>query len=177
MILGLLALGLLAGVALTVHPAQAVDAVGPYYALPSWDRKMAPVDRFVVLTNWNSAAVLDKETGLVWERSPESSLQAWSSARSGCLNRTTGARKGWRLATVDELQSLIDPAVAPPGPVLPPGHPFSNVQSTYWSASTKADLPDFAFVVFFDQGFVSWGPKSSSGPVWCVRGGNNALAY
>ena len=70
LILGVLSLGLLAGMVLTAPPAQAVDAVGPYYALPSWDRKMAAVNRFVVLTNWNSEAVLDKETGLVWERSP-----------------------------------------------------------------------------------------------------------
>lgn len=79
-ILGVLALGLLAGVALTAHPARAqevnevapsVSAVGPYYALPSWDQKIAAATRFVVLTNWSSQAVLDKETGLVWMRSPQ----------------------------------------------------------------------------------------------------------
>ena len=85
LILGLLALGLLAGVALTGGPgagggradpsvdvpSPSVAAIGPDDdALPSWDRKMGVVNRFAVLTNWSSAAVLDKETGLVWERSP-----------------------------------------------------------------------------------------------------------
>jgi len=37
-ILGLLAFGLLAGAALTAGPAQAVEAPGPYYAEPAWDR-------------------------------------------------------------------------------------------------------------------------------------------
>ena len=70
MIIGLMALGLLAGVALTAGPAQAVDAVGPYYAIPAWDQSLPASTRFVVLTNWGQQAVLDKETGLVWERSP-----------------------------------------------------------------------------------------------------------
>ena len=97
LISGLLALGLLAGVALMAHPAQAVDAVGPYYPLPSWARKMAPANRFVVLTNWGSAAVLDKETGLVWERSPDPTLQTWGAARLTCLNKAVSNRTGWRL--------------------------------------------------------------------------------
>ena len=51
-IIGLLALGLLAGAALTAGPAQAVDAVGPYYADPAWDQSLPVATRFVVLTNW-----------------------------------------------------------------------------------------------------------------------------
>ena len=65
-IIGLLSLGLLAGTAVTASPAQAASGPGPYYAEPAWDRKMG-AGRFLILTNWNSEAVLDKETGLVWE--------------------------------------------------------------------------------------------------------------
>jgi hypothetical protein len=177
LILGILALGLLAGVALTAGPAQAVDAVGPYYALPSWDRKMAAVNRFVVLTNWASAAVLDKETGLVWERSPDLAVLPWSGARFACTGKTTGNRKGWRLPSMPELASLIDPSVAFPGPTLPPGHPFSNVvqSSGYWSATTFADDPSAAWVVYFDDSSVTDGNKTLiPRPAWCVRGGMNA---
>ena len=68
-------LGLLAGAALTASSAQAASGPGPFYAEPAWDQKLAcptkaNCPRFLVLTNWNSEAVLDKETGLVWERSP-----------------------------------------------------------------------------------------------------------
>ena len=33
---------------------------GPYYATPSWDQKLPSDTRFIVLTNWNSEAVLDR---------------------------------------------------------------------------------------------------------------------
>ncbi len=44
--------------------------------LPSWEKKLPCVSkdncpRFEVLADWNNEAVLDKETGLVWEKSPE----------------------------------------------------------------------------------------------------------
>jgi len=183
-ILGVLFLGLLAGGALTASPAQAVDAVGPYYALPSWDRKMGVANRFVVLTNWNSAAVLDKETGLVWERSPSIAPLDWFAARFHCTHETTtGTRKGWRLPAVHELTSLIDTTVATPGLTLPPGHPFLLIQSdVYWSTTGDADdttvaTPIDAWFVDFSNRFVSVRLKTSPSHVWCVRGGMNAAAY
>jgi hypothetical protein len=182
-IIGVLSLGLLAGAALTATPAQAVDAVGPYYAEPAWDRKMAPVNRFVVLTNWASEAVLDKETGLVWEKSPTTTptiTQNWSAARFTCANKNIGGvgRKGWRLPSMPELASLVDPSVAAPGPTLPTGHPFLNVQSAfYWSASTFAENPSSAWFVNFSNGVVDFIDKSFSDQVWCVRGSMNADQY
>ena len=176
-IIGVLSLGLLAGAALTVHPAQAVDAVGPYYAEPAWDRKIAPVNRFVVLTNWNSEAVLDKETGLVWEKSLAGGAD-WQSASSSCLDKTVGNRKGWRLPSIPELASLIDPSVAFPGPTLPPGHPFQMDQTGfYWSATTYAGDPTHAWTVNFGKGEVRIIDKNNGPLVWCVRGGMNADAY
>jgi hypothetical protein len=195
-ILGLLALGLLAWAALTAHPAQAADSSidpdvsspvplaagpGPYYALPAWDRKMVNVaNRFVVLTDWGNAAVLDKETGLVWDRSSAIVLTAdWFAARSACMFSITGNHKGWRLPAVHELTSLIDPAHTGPGPFLPTGHPFFNVQvADYWTATTNAADSTQAWYVGFDDGVVaSNAPKGNLGYYWCVRGGNHAYAY
>jgi hypothetical protein len=178
LIFGLMALGLLAGAALTASPAQAVDAVGPSYAKPAWDQQIAPADRFVVLTNWGSQAVLDKETGLVWERTPTLQVTTWSNARLACTGRTIGNRKGWRLPSVVELSSLIDRSVSP-GPTLPVGHPFVGVlAASYWSAATYAVNPIDAWYVYFGDGFTGEANKTgSSGPVWCVRGGMNAKAY
>ena len=178
-IIGLVAHGLLTGVALTASPAQAVDAVGPYYAEPAWDRKLPAATRFVVLTNWNSDAVLDKETGLVWERSPTVATSIWAQARLACTARTTGNRLGWRLPSVHELASLGVPLVLPQtGPTLPPGHPFVNVQrADYWSATTDAEGSTVAWVVDFDDGLVDHFNKTFGFQVWCVRGGNNADAY
>jgi hypothetical protein len=184
LMLGILSLGLLAGVALTASPAPADTGPGPFLAEPAWSRKLPAATRFLVLTggtnpltNWNSAAVLDKETGLVWETSPQTTGARWNGARLACATKTVGNRQGWRLPSIPELASLIDPNVTT-GLRLPPGHPFTNIQSAgYWSAMAGADLPAHAWYVGFGDGNVDTLFKAFSFHVWCVRGGNNAEAY
>ncbi|OQW34311.1 MAG: hypothetical protein A4E19_02295 [Nitrospira sp. SG-bin1] len=82
--------------------------------LESWDDKIPNANqRFKVLTGFGGAAVLDKETQLVWEKSPATSVHNWLTARIQCTGRTTGGRKGWRLPSVHEQASLIDPSLRP----------------------------------------------------------------
>jgi uncharacterized protein DUF1566 len=169
---GLLASTVLAFVASSTG-AQ-TTASGPYYPTPSWDQTLAPSTRFIVLSNMNSAAVLDRETGLVWEKSPSTSAVTWRDAQLTCNALFKGNRLGWRLPTLQELASLADPTQSnPPNPALPAGHPFQNVQrSIYWSATTDATLANLAWAVGFDLGDVGHGDKSSNFlNVWCVRGG------
>ena len=180
LIMGVLTLAGLLGAALLAPPAQAfVSGPGPYLAPPAWDRQLG-AGRFLVLTNWNQEAVLDKETGLVWERSPTSTVHTWVDARFQCTSRTTGGRKGWRLPSVHELASLMDPNNQGGNPPhLPPGHPFNNVQSDfYWSATTVVGDPSRAWgVFFFLDGGEAINARPDSFPVWCVRGGMNAEVY
>jgi hypothetical protein len=162
-------------------------ANGPYYATPSWDQQLPVATRFIVLSNWKDtffpsggAAVLDRETGLVWERAPSTTAQIWSTARGECANRTTGGRKGWRLPSFAELASLADPSVS--NPALPAGHPFQTAQSSiYWSATIDADpLAPLTrvWVVFFASGSTFPANPAAIGVLtWCVRGGMNADAY
>ena len=173
LILGLLTFGLLAGAALTANPAQAASGPGPFYAEPAWDQKIAPDTRFLVLTNWNSEAVLDKETGLVWERSPATTKHTWTDARFQCTARTTGNRMGWRLPSVHELASLAFPAQS--NPALPPGNPFLTAQAAgYWTTTTHAQFPaGIVWGVFFETGGLSGFNKTLTLRVWCVRGGQN----
>ena len=167
-------------------PSAAVDGAGnPATSTPtqpSWDQTLRADDgnadtgcnstRFKCVMG--GAAVLDKETGLVWEQSPLTTEDRWPAVRGQCTIRTVGGRNGWRLPSVHELASLMDPGNSGGNPDLPLGHPFSNVQSSlYWSASTDADLPTFAWVVNFDFGNVFPRKKSSLDFVWCVRGGHN----
>lgn len=86
-------------------------------------------------------AVRDEQTGLIWERvAVYSGLPGrqregitWYNAMSTCLVRTTGGRYGWRLPTVPELASLVDPGQSEPA--LPRGHPFVTDTDARWSTA------------------------------------------
>jgi len=94
-----------------------------------------------------------------------------------------GGQKGWRLPSIVELMSLIDPAVAVPGPTLPPGHPFTNVLSSgYWTATTDAEDPTRAWLVDFAHGIAFGRIKTptvggGSDYVWSVRGAMQESVY
>ena len=163
-------------------PSTAVDsAANPApttQTQPSWDQALPAAERFVPVMG--GAAVLDKETGLVWEQSPQTTMHSWSAARIECLARTVGNQKGWRLPSVHELASLVDPTNPDGNPDLPSSHPFSNVQSaTYWTATRvlrRPDPPNEEWVVDFEAGNVG----RDDGPdrlVWCVRGGGPLTKY
>ena len=79
-------------------------------------------------------------------------------------------RKGWRLPTIEELASLVDPKKV--NPALPNGHPFEDAQSSnYWSSTTTASNTNFARGVNFFTSLVFSNDKSNGNFVWCVRGG------
>jgi hypothetical protein len=125
--------------------------------------------------------VRDNNTGLVWEKSPSGISTCcfqWTTARRHCADKVVGNQKGWRLPSFAELASLVDPTVPFPGPMLQPGHPFLNVQpSFYWSASTDAEVPETAWAVFFSNGAVGTHNKGNPFYVWCVRGGMEESVY
>ena len=158
----------------------AADAPGVPTDLPgiiqNRDKALPAAQRFVILPAFNSDAVLDKETGLVWEKSPQTTSAKWSVARRTCIEKSVGGQKGWRLPSMPELHSLVDPTIAPPGPTLPPGHPFQAVQSAvYWSETRVGEDPTGAWAVHFGLGggavFIKW---THAVQVWCVRDGMNA---
>ena len=131
-------------------------------------------DRFQCI--FGGAAVLDLETGLVWEKVWAETTHTWVAARDQCSdNKTVGGRKGWRLPSVHELASLVDPTVGGE-PKLPPGHPFMSgaLQAVYWSATESLDNSSTAWSVRFQNGNVEK-DQNKTDPilVLCVRGGQN----
>jgi hypothetical protein len=151
---------------------------------PTWDQQITGAQRFQVI--WNNTAVLDKETGLVWEQSPSDQSFTYYNAISYCFNSNVGGRKGWRLPTAAELSSLVDPTVAYPssGPALPSGHPFNlPLYGNKWSASTSAgdsvvNDTNGAWIVPFNGNAVinesiydTIHAAYRTYGVWCVRGG------
>ena len=145
--------------------------------LTSWDTVINGPGRFRLLAGFNNAAVLDRETGLVWERSPDTGTRDWLVAHRFCVDRAVGnrTRKGWRLPTVQEIVSLVDPTRNAPS--LPAGHPFVNVHPDfYWSATTFGENPDLAWGAGFENDLTEPGArftdKTLQRLVWCVRSGH-----
>ena len=130
----------------------------------SWDRRINNAQRrFKLLSDFSDKAVLDRETGLVWERQPSNQTFAWPNAR------------------LNELASLVDPTITDPGvPRVQAGHPFLNVQpGMYWTATLFAEQPGFAMAVNFlfvagsdaPIGVTDANVAGGLYHVWAVRGG------
>ena len=59
--------------------------------------------------------VLDKETGLVWARDANLlGSNDWLGSNTLCRELELGNRSGWRLPTVEEISSLVDPTQPSP---------------------------------------------------------------
>jgi hypothetical protein len=111
-------------------------ANGPYYATPSWDQTLPAAQRFIVLANFNSQAVLDRETGLVWQRAINPFFLPQFNASVNCNALRVDGRMGWRLPTIQELLSLVDASAN--STALPAGHPFqglSEANMALWTIS------------------------------------------
>lgn len=151
---------------------------------PTWSQVLPVSERFELVMG--GQAVLDKETGLVWEQSPDgtSYLPSTSALEGSCAPKTVGGRKGWRAPTTEELASLIDPTQT--NPALPSGHPFNNVQMPdptscggspshpyYWSVTNAGGTTTQIYAVDFSSGSII--RPFPSAPcdlyfMWCVRG-------
>ena len=161
--------------------AQTV-ANGPYYATPSWDQTLPVATRFIVLSNFNSEAVLDRETGLVWERTPSAvGTFTQSDANRHCQHLTTGGRMGWRMPQTAELFSLLDPAqinnnFGQPA-ALPTGHPFVGTGGGVAFRLNDRAAPPFnnnaqLLILSLHAALINNVSPDSAffGRVWCVRG-------
>jgi hypothetical protein len=171
------------------NPVPTMKTLDELYDKPIWkmfDREFGewPANhRFAVSDNGtpdtSDDVVLDKETGLVWERQPWASPSSLAMALTYCHEQGRQHRWGWRLPTFEEMASLVDWSQS--RPALPSGHPFIDVQwgmiddnsaAWYWTAtpavlSTGRDV----HVVSFVYGSHSWSGADSQHYQWCVRGG------
>ncbi|HKT35782.1 MAG TPA: DUF1566 domain-containing protein [Nitrospira sp.] len=125
--------------------------------------------RFTVLGEYNREAVLDNKTGLVWEQSPALDIADWDMAQRRCLSNHAGGGPGWRVPTVQELLTLVEPSSIEVK--LPPDHPFANVEpAIYWSATQRGDDRAYASFVNFGNGRSATLEKYMPSFVWCVHG-------
>jgi hypothetical protein len=130
-------------------------------------------------TDMTDDIVLDRETGLVWTR--DANIEGttwdgldWGTAMFFARGSAFANRMGWRLPTIEELSSLVDPTLS--NPALPAGRPFIDVQVAdgdyYWSSTTSEVDSDKAYGVRMDNGMRVVERKIYLGHHLFVRGGN-----
>lgn len=136
----------------------------------------SPDPRF---TDNGDGTVSDHETGLIFLKDAnrfgqvpwEQALAKARSLSSGSGGLHDGSQAGdWRLPNIRELRSLIDYNSV--DPILPPNHPFENVQSAiYWSSTSLASGAALAWMTTFGIGPAVFDLKFTANHMWPVRGG------
>ena len=124
--------------------------------------------------------ITDNLSSLIWTKSANlpNGAKTWQEA----LDYVTGMNNGtytnfgytdWRLPNKRELRSIMDYSQF--NPSLSAGHPFSNLQNTYWTSTTYNIVSGDALYVNTPDGTLSKNQKTTSYYVWPVRGGQAGL--
>jgi hypothetical protein len=142
--------------------------------VPVWDNVINSPGRFKVLAKFGGAAVLDKETGLVWTKDASTLGPSifFDFAVDACRFLIAGNRGGWRLPSFTELMTLIDMTNVP---TLPTGHPFTVVSDYYWTTTSIPSTATVGWVINPSTTAATTVLRSASATparVWCVRGGH-----
>ena len=135
-----------------------------------------PASRFVVL---DGGLVRDTLTGLVWQQQGSTTEMTWADAQSYCSSLVSGGL-GFRLPTLKELDSLVDPTANSGGPLDQTAFPNAGTQrfwtSSLYEGSTASDVGDVRYGDFLDDSSnqCEFGPRTWLGPtgtlpVRCVR--------
>ena len=130
--------------------------------------------------------VQDNVTGLIWEnKTDDSSIHDkdntynWYDAQSvfiATLNsQNYGGYSDWRLPTIKELSTLVDSSIPYPGPTINTDYFHNTVSSRYWSSTTTAGNPSYAWIVdFCCGGTYSYDKSSVYYYLRAVRGGQTS---
>ena len=167
------------GAVLVSALASADAQEGQLFPLRAWDRQFADARvRYAELRGWHKEAVLDRETGLVWQRSPIDLALTWTAALAACRTTAIGGRYGWRAPQEEELASVGEAAKgAGTPPIIPDGAPFIGVSGVaFWTATTEEAVTSDAYVIVFgttsteSAGVIAAEGKTAQHGIWCVRG-------
>jgi len=136
-----------------------------------------PAPRFTT----QDKVVQDHLSGLFWTRNvniggfPCTWNEAFLQVAELNLERY-GGYEDWRLPNRNELHSLL--CYGSKNPALPPGHPFVDIfLGWYWSSTTAAINPAYAWAVQLEGARMFYGRKDQAYLFWPVRGkGEGVLA-
>jgi len=123
--------------------------------------------------------VTDQATGLIWRRCMEG--MSWDGSTCSGSESTytheyalvrarteaTASGKAWRLPNIRELSSIVDRSRASPS-IDPAAFPATPL-AFFWSSSPYAGDSDYAWYVFFDDGYVNGYARGGNYAVRLVR--------
>jgi len=101
-----------------------------------------------------NGTVTDNMTGLMWVKDgeilPEHQYD-WYGALGFCNDLSLAGYDDWRMPNAREMLSLIDHEMF--APALPDGHPFENIDGTYWTSTSHKYNPNtYALAAYMRYG-------------------------
>lgn len=124
----------------------------------------APAGQYTI----SSGTVTDNKTGLVWQQVVPASSYAWAGAGTYCASNTAGLTgTGWRLPSLNELQSLVDDSRQSPC-IDPTAFPSTPVD-LFWTSSPDVSSAGYARLVAFGNGATGIELVTAARRVRCVR--------
>ena len=107
---------------------------------------------------------MDSTTGLTWENSTHGPMN-WQDALDYCADLSLDGHSDWRLASITELQSLVNYGMDSPASAQPDTH-----SAFYWSGTTNRSSAAVAWGIDFNDGDVITKTKTNTFYVRAVRG-------
>lgn len=93
-------------------------------------------------------AVLDRATGLNWQRADDGRTRNWQQALAYCATLDLDGHKDWRLPNIKELQSIVD--YSHHAPALDTRYlKMSDPKGWFWSSTTHGDNVRMADYICF----------------------------
>jgi Protein of unknown function (DUF1566) len=140
----------------TYRGALAIAAIAALFAPPG--HANAPADHFTATLG----SVTDNLTGLSWQQA----ISASSYTQAGAATYCSGLGNGWRVPSMNELQTIVDDSRANPAidtSVFP-----STPVEYFWTSSPVVGIP-YMLAVDFTDGRTNGLDETSLRRVRCVR--------
>ena len=144
------------------------DKTNTYKVLCVSGEEMKPAVSSDFATSSDGKIVTDNRTGLMWQKEYVAD-KTWKQALAYCQSLNTegygGYSSGWRLPNKNELASLVNYEKS-----AKPYSYFPDMPSSYfWSSSTRVNVTNIAWSLYFYNGSVGNTFKANNSNVRCVR--------
>jgi hypothetical protein len=126
-------------------------------------RADAPPDRYTI--NTSQGLVTDLRTGLIWQQPANAMQYTWDAATTYCKGLSVGGMTGFRIPTLKELMTLVDPARVRPA-IDPKAFPNTPLE-WFWTSSNRYSVGTAS--VSFETGGTGYFAGTNRLRVRCVR--------